>query len=277
MVLCTIPSPYLGQPFPHCSPGKWKSKSQPEKEEETARRGLADISPLLVLGGGGNIGKSRRPCPKFFSTTASASNPACGRVTKKQKPWIEGRMAISHWGYSLTGCPGMYAWARLEKWNAERAMMMLWVTLRLHKVEKDTPSPKISLGFTEERGKLNTRDTDIELLCLGPGWHCGRDSSSHGWTDQGSVQKKGSGRALRVYCTSEKQWAKSAKWAQNVLKKQLTGVTRLESTVDASSNPAKGKPKINSREGGEDPIGRTSTYIWTSCLSLSVLIIMRGM
>lgn len=162
-------------------------------------------------------------------------------------------MAISHWGYSLTGCPGMYVWAHLEKWNAERAMMMLWVTLRLHKVEKDTPSPKISLGFTEERGKLNTRDTDIELLCLGPGWHRGRDSSSRGWTDQGSVQKEGSGRALRVYCTSEKQWAKSAKWAQNVLKKQLTGVTRPESTVDASSNPAKGKPKINSREGGGGP------------------------
>lgn len=45
--------------------------------------------------------------------------------------------------------------------------------------------------------------------------------------------------------------------------------------MDASSNPANEKPKVNSREGVGDPIGKTRTYMWTSCLSLSALIIMR--
>lgn len=76
-------------------------------------------------------------------------------------------MAINH---SLIGCPGTHAWIYPEKGNGrERPMMILCVPPSFHIVEKLSPTTKVSLEFMEERGKLNTRENDMQLLYLGLG------------------------------------------------------------------------------------------------------------
>lgn len=79
-------------------------------------------------------------------------------------------MAINYRGHNLIGCPGTHEWIYPEKGNGrERAMMILCVPSSFHIVEKLPPHTRVSLEFMEEGGKLNTRETDMQLLCLGPG------------------------------------------------------------------------------------------------------------
>lgn len=66
------------------------------------------------------------------------------------------------------------------------------------------PNTRVFLRFMGEGDKLNTRDTDIELLCLGPGDTLVETAVPMEWGAKGGALKEGSGRALRVYCAREK-------------------------------------------------------------------------
>lgn len=132
-------------------------------------------------------------------------------VVKECKPRIE-TMATSHRGYSFLGHAGPHMWTLPGKGDGrERAMIILYVLPRLPVWRSPLPHTRVSLGFMEESDKLNTRETDIELLCSGQGDTLAETAVPVDWTAQGSVQEEGNRRALRAYVLVREQWIMSAK------------------------------------------------------------------
>lgn len=66
------------------------------------------------------------------------------------------------------------------------------------------PNISVFLRFMEEGDKLNIRDTDVELLCLGLGDTLVETAVPMECRAKGGALKEGSGRALRIYCAREK-------------------------------------------------------------------------
>lgn len=69
---------------------------------------------------------------------------------------------------------------------------------------------------------------------------------------------------MRVFCDSETTMGPSQQSRTTGLKcaeKQFTGFTSPESMGDANDYPATGKTKVNSKEGREDPVDRSTTCV----------------
>lgn len=107
----------------------------------------------------------RGQCP-YCSTPVSASNPGSGRMTEKtetpngKKEWLWAfEDTASHVG--LVHMCGHFQ----RRGMAERRPSSFWVSPAFTWWRRP---PGVSLGFIEEKGKLNAWGTTMELPCLGP-------------------------------------------------------------------------------------------------------------